>query len=285
MSTFEDKETSFGDSQPVEIFKFSFGTESYCFSSADIEVTWQGEVYTKASIKRGDLEGLSNPESGTLDLVMTLPNNLVQQVLTVPPSMPVELKVFRAQRADLADFRQVWVGRVRAHEIVGQEVHLHGISILHREYRVGNPLRYQKACPYVIYEEYNCRVDPDILAYACAPAILTASKVTSPDLVWSAAMIPSGMKEGWFVGGYITYDDVVSNVEGKRVIIDYDHDNGIVTVFPGLRGFVSGAQMIFRPGCRNDTYDCYHKFNNLLNCGCDPILPLEDPYDPFVAEF
>lgn len=285
MSNYETKEASFGSSQPVEIYKFYFGDETYCMTSADIDISWQGNTYLKSSIKRGDLEGLSNPESGTLDMTMALPNSLVQQVLTVPPSMPINLIISRAQRSDLSDFRQVWVGRVRAHEVVGQEVHLHGISILHREYRIGNPIRYQKACAYALYDEYNCQVSPETLKITCNPVIVTASKVSSPSLVWTAASIPSGMKEGWFVGGFVTYSDTVSNVNGKRAIIDYDHVNGVITVFPGLRGFTSGASMEFHPGCRHDTYDCHNKFNNLLNYGGDPILPLEDPYDPYVDEF
>lgn len=285
MAIFEDREASFGNSRPVEIFKFFFGNEKYTYSGFDQEVTWQEDLYTRAAIKRGDMEGSANPEKGTIDLEMALPNSLVQQVLTVPPSMPVNLTIFRAQRDDLNDFRQVWVGRVRAHEVIGQVVHLHGISVLHQEYRLGNPLRYQKACPYSVYDEYNCTIDPLDFEYSTTATVVSASKVSSPNLVWSAAGIPTGLKEGWFVGGYVTYDDVVSNVVGKRVIIDYDHTNGIVTVFPALRGFISEASMKFYPGCRHDSYDCYHKFGNILNYGGDPILPLIDPYDPTVDEF
>ena len=285
MAIFEDREASFGDSRPVEIYKFYFGNEKYTYSGSDIEVNWQGDLYTKSPIKRGDLEGSADPEKGTIDLEMSLTNALVQQVLTVPPSMPVNLSIFRAQRDDLTDFRQVWTGRVRANEIVGQTVHLHGISVLHQEYRLGNPIRYQKGCPSAVYDAYNCMVDPLTHEYVCNPTIVTASQVSSPDLIWTAVGIPSNLKEGWYVSGYVTYDDVVSNVVGKRVIIDYDHLTGKVTVFPALRGFVSGATMKFYPGCRRDSYDCYHKFANIENYGGDPILPLIDPYDPNVDEF
>lgn len=285
MSIYEDREASFGDSRPVEIFKFSFGEEKYTYSGFDQEVVWQGDTYEMAPIRRSDIEGTSNPEKGTLEVEMDLPNPLVQQVLTVPPSMPVNLSIFRAQRDDLSDFRQVWVGRVRAHEVVGQTVKLHGISILHQEYRLGNPLRYQKACPYTLYDPYNCKVVPSAKKTSCNPTVVSSNKVSSPALVWSAAGIPSDLKEGWFMGGYVTYDDAVSGVVGKRVIINYDHDTGVVTVFPALRGFVDGANMDFFAGCRHDSYDCHVKFNNKVNYGGDPILPLIDPYDPTIDEF
>jgi len=285
MSLYEDREASFGDSQPVEIFRFSFGDEVYTYSGFDQDVVFRGETYQMASISRGDIEGTSNPEKGNLELQMALPNSLVQQVLTVPPSMPVNLSIFRAQRGDLSDFRQVWVGRVRAHEVTGQVVSLHGISLLHNEYRLGNPIRYQKACPYALYDPFNCKVDPETKKVVCNPTITSSNKLQSPDLVWSTAGLPIGLKEGWFIGGYIIYDDTVSNVVGKRAIIDYDHTTGLITVFPAIRGFVSGAQVSFFAGCRHDSYDCHIKFNNKVNYGGDPILPVIDPYDPTVDEF
>lgn len=285
MPTLNELESGFSTSQPLELYKFFIGAEKYNYTSADVDLTYNSEEYRRASITREGLEGTSDPDKGTISLTMPYTLPIAQQIITVPPSEPVNLTIFRGQRGAPGVYVQMWTGRVLGHEVIGNEVVMKGVSLLSNQYRMGNSLRFQKACPYALYDAYNCKVDPLDYRYTCNPTATTASKLTSPDLIWSTIGLPSNLKEGWYVGGYVEYSDLFSKVVGKRSIIDYDHVNGMVTVFPPLRGFASGGIMHFHPGCAHTTYVCHHKFGNILNSGSDPIIPEDDPFDPNVEVF
>lgn len=285
MPTYNQLESGFDTSKPVELYRFVIDTEKYFYCSGDVDLEHEGDLYLKSTIRRGKLEGTSDPDKGTIDLTVPYTLPIVTQVMTTPPSVPVNLTIFRGQRGALPFFTQIWIGRISAHEVVGSEVSLRGISLLSNQYRLGNALRFQKACPYALYDSYNCRVSPIDYQYICSPDIVTASKVSSASLVWSTAGIPSDFKEGWYIGGYVEYDDTISNVVGKRAIIDYDHEGGVVTVFPPLRGFITATAMKFHPGCAHDSRSCKLKFDNIPNYGGDPIMPVEDPFDPNVEVF
>lgn len=286
MTTHTDLEAGIDTSKPLELYKFTIDTQEYFYTSADIDITYSGNTYLKSTITRGELDGTSDPDKGVIDLTVPYTLPIAQQVITTPPSMPINLVVFRGQRNDPGVFIQQWVGRLIANEVIGSVVSLKGVSILSNQYRVGNALRFQKACPYALYDSYNCKIVAASYEYICSPTATTASKLSSADLVWTVA-IPTHttLKEGWFLGGYVEYSDTFSNVVGKRAIIDYDHLNGIVTVFPQLRGFVDGTPVKFYPGCAHDSRSCKLKFDNVVNYGGDPILPLDDPFDPTTEVF
>lgn len=285
MPTLNELESGIDSSQPLELYKFLIDPEKFTYTSADIDITYNSEMFRRAAITRGVLAGTSDPDKGTITLTVPYTLPIVQQILTVPPSLPINLTIFRGQRGSPGLFLQSWVGRIVGHEVVGNEVTLRGISLLSNQYRMGNSLRFQKACPYALYDTYNCKVNPLSHRYTCNPTLTTASKVTSASLVWSAAGIPTALKEGWFLGGYVEYADNYSKVVGKRSIIDYDHAAGVVTVFPPLRGFTSGAEMHFHPGCAHNTKSCHEKFGNIPNYGGDPLIPDDDPFDPTTEVF
>lgn len=305
----DSKESSASQSKPVPFYHFQVNDQEYLYSGGDLDVWHEGKRYLKSAISHGDIDGMTDPDKGTLILKVPYLLPITQQLLVISPSFPIELVIRRGQRLAQSSYDyygsertdnaitfseadQEWVGRVRHCEITGSEVTVHAISILNNQYRMGNTLRYQRACPYALYEAYNCKVPVGFLRTTPDPANLyavSAAKVQSPDLQWGAFPESIGkedyLKKNWFVGGFVTYFDTFANVEGRRAIIEYDHDSGRVTVFPPLRGWLEGSYMHFDPGCEHNSDACASKFQNILNYGGDPILPLEDPYDPFVQVY
>lgn len=300
MSGFSDKESGYGSSYPVDLLRFKYGSQEFLYTNADEDdLVYQGKLYQMAAILVPDIEGMSDPDKGTLSITAPLDLAVVQQVLTVPPSEPVELFIVRCQR-ELTDMSgnlltsagmSVWKGRVHTVEVADNQANLQCISILHHQYRMGNTLKFQKSCPYALYDGWTCKADKARLAVTTNAAVVSATKIQSDDFKGANLAfpgdipVPVGMQPGWFVGGYLQYSDVVSGVSGRRAIIASDKDTGQLTVFPPLRGLVSGAQVTAFAGCKHDTKDCYLKHNNLPNYGGDPVMPLVDPYDPYAKVF
>jgi len=304
----DGKESSASQSQPIEFYEFKVYDQEYLYTSADIDIWYLGKKYLRAAIQRGDLDGSSDPDRGTLELTVPYLLPITQQIIVISPSFPIDLIIYSGQRQvydyrdygdertddsiHLSDVNQIWVGRVHSCTITGDEVSVHAISILNGQFRMGNTLRYQRACPYALYERYNCKVPESALATSPAPASITvntAAKVQSPGLTWGVFAHSIGkdvaLKSNWFVGGFVIYFDTFAKVEGRRSIIEYLPDSGDITVFPPLRGYLQGEWMTFLPGCKHNSTECQEKFDNIVNYGGDPILPVEDPYDPYVKVF
>lgn len=302
------KEASASQSEPVEFYRFTVADQEYMYTSAEYDIFYEGRRYVKAAIQRGNIDGTTDPDKGTLKLTAPYLLPIVQQLLVISPSFPIALIIYRAQKGRESYFStydenpaefltitqadQLWTGRIHSCEITGDEVSVNAISILNQQYRMGNTLRYQKACPYALYEQYNCRVSINALMteVTILPGnVISASKVQSDGLIWinvpQAFGKPPRLAKHWFIGGYVTYFDTVANVEGRRAVVEYDPDSGIIAVFPPLRGFVEGGYMKVRAGCSHNSTDCKEKFDNIQNYGGDPVIPTQDPYDPFTQVF
>lgn len=291
-------ESSTHESQPFEFFQFTAGAVEYLYTSSDFDITYQGKNYRRAAISRGEIEGTSDPDKGVLRLQVPYSLPLMEQLIRISPSTPIELTVWRAQRINYSFQAEqvvaIWIGRVHGCEIHQQVVALTCISILNSQYRMGNTLKWQKACGYSLYESYNCRVNPNNFSLPVviqAENVVSTVKIRSPSLIWGFTLPVQAtgdheyLKVGWFIGGYIEYHDSFSNTIGKRAITGYDWATGTVTVFPPIRGMAPGQEVLFYAGCKHTSKDCQEKFGNIVNCGSDPFIPIQDPYDPFERFF
>jgi len=273
VSNFSDNEAGFDTSKPLEWYRMVYGDGiEFLYTSGDTRVVHLGKTYEPVEISRAELGSTSDRNKSVLQITIPVSLPLAQQFLTVPPSSSVSITLFRAQRADLLDAKVQWVGIIRDREILDMNMVLQCTNLLAATGRKGNALRYQKGCPYAVYGSEGCQVNPEDFKTA-ANAI-----VDSPVTLYAPGTI--GLDDDWFIGGYVTYADTVSGTLGKRFIVNYDSDSGMVTVFPKLRGVESGALVNFYAGCDHSSKMCHEKFDNLPRCGCDPVLPLVNPFDP-----
>ncbi len=273
MSSFTDNEAGFDTSKPVEWIRVVYGADvEFLYTPSDQTIVHLGKTYVPAEISRSELGSTSDRNKSVLQVSIPVSLPLAQQFLAVPPSASVSLTLFRAQRADLADATVEWVGIIRDREILDQQMVLQCTNLLAATGRKGNALRYQKSCPYAIYGAEGCGVNPE--EFKVSANAIVDSSVT----LYAPATI--GYPDDWFIGGFVSYQDVVSGVVGKRFIVNYASDTGLVTVFPPLRGVDSGQLVNFYAGCDHTSRTCNDKFDNLLNHGGDPVLPLVNPFDP-----
>lgn len=300
-------EASASHSEPIEFIKFKVAGLYYYYSLGDYDISVASKLYTRAAIICGAIDGASDPDKGLLSLTVPFSLPITQLIMYSSPSFPVEMWIYRTQRnmatflyGDgrfndpllVTEYTQKWEGRVLSHEITEDKVTVHGVSLISNQYRMGNTLKNQKGCPYAVYDEYNCRVNPATLSTTLPieeENLTSSSIIQSPGLVWGAFAEGLGMDEAlsdlWFTGGFISYQDTIANLPAKRAIIDYRKGEGIVKVFPPMHGFYPGNEIVFTPGCEHHSFACKKKFENILNYGGDPIIPEVDPYDPNTEVF
>lgn len=273
MSVFTDNEAGFDTSQPVEWYRVSYGSsQEFRYTSADVEITHLGKTYVPLEIHRSRIDGISDRNKSVLQVSVPLGCALADQLISIPPSASISLAIFRAQRADLADAGAIWVGTIQSREILGESMVLLCTNLLAATGRQGNALHYQKACPYSVYGAEGCGVNPDLFKTEAMAIVDSAVRLYAPGT--------ARLADDWFIGGFVTYDDVVSKTLGKRFIVNYEADTGMITVFPQLRGVNTAIPLNFYAGCNHTSKQCHEKFDNLDNHGGDPVLPLVNPFDP-----
>lgn len=304
MFTHVELEASTHNSEPFEFYEFTASPLQYLYSAADFDVLHAGKLYQRAAISRSDIEGTSDPDKGTISIEMPYTLPIMEQLIRISPSVPVELTIWRGQRGNYVgdgtwfgdDAKAIWIGRVNHCGIQGDSVTLQCISILNQQYRMGNTLRWQKACGYALYDLYNCRLNPEDFALHLTineAEILSTARIQKAELGWGNFPLPptttlvdeAYLRKGWFVGGFIEYYDSFSGTLGKRSITGYDDVNGIITVFPPTRGMAPNQVIKVFPGCKHTSKECKEKFDNIENYGGDPSMPVKDPYDPFERIF
>ena len=89
--------------------------------------------------------------------------------------------------------------------------------------------------------------------------------------------IPHGKAANWFAGGYITYRNNETGALERRSIKENSGTTVTVTAFP--LGITDGkTEVTMYAGCDHTHGTCKNKFNNIVNYGGQPYIPILNPF-------
>ncbi|MES9843238.1 MAG: phage BR0599 family protein [Candidatus Sedimenticola sp. 6PFRAG5] len=258
--TYQDLEHSAHSGQPQELYRFSQGANRWLYTSGQVAVDYQSEIYQPASISRGGLE--QGNELGRLGIEIRVPRDLsvVNLFLAAPPEGVVSVTIYR-RHADDAEFITYWKGRVSGSRLTGSEATLKCEPIASSLKRTGLRAHFQLLCRHVLYSsgcgalKDSFRVD-GTLAAVSGVAVQVAAAASQPD--------------GYFVGG------MLATPLGARMIVG--HISVDLTLVAPMVGLVAGDAVQLYAGCDHTTTHCKERFNNLDNYGGFPFIPVKNPF-------
>jgi hypothetical protein len=122
--TYDARESSAYEGNPVELYEFTNGSVSGYYTSADEPILYQGNTYIPEQIQRS--EPSESQELNKLAFKITVPRtNPVAQIFHFfPPTAVTTVKVYRLHRDD-GNAIVLWMGRLLNAEDVGALVDLH----------------------------------------------------------------------------------------------------------------------------------------------------------------
>lgn len=280
--TYNSKELSVQDGQPVELFHFTDGTTDWRYTSRARDITVDGVTYTAEQISRSDVTQSGEINKDGISLEFPRTNEFARRFFGGVVDRVITLTIWRGHTTDGdAEYIAYWKGRVVSSKLSGsgKSIGLECESIFTSMKRPGLRARYQRNCRHALYGR-GCEVDKD--AYKVVALVTSAS---GSEIVVPAA---AGFADGYFLGGMVeapdgTFRFITSHV-GSTLTLARPVASISVAVSDAGYGlsyglYYGGPSVALYPGCDRSRDTCSTRFSNLDRYGGFPFIPLRNPID------
>ena len=267
MTVYTDIELSTHDGSPVEAFKFTGSFDNYYYTSAETNVTINGQEYISALISRKAVN-TGTQEDSDLDLELELPMDLALVIdyafQVSPPDLTVEILRYHEGTNPASDWVIIWKGVVTSFSSSGHKVRLLVPSIFSITLSGEVPsIYYQNMCNHVLYDA-QCK-----LVKASYQQDTTITVVDSGTITVAA--------DG-FADSVLKAGEIINTTKNERRLI-IDNISDVLTInFPFFNAEVGDNVSLFA-GCDHAFTTCRDTFSNTLNYGGFPYVPSDNPFE------
>ena len=262
--TYNARELSVQDGEPIELYEFAFASKVLRFTSSDVDQIFAGQTYAQASLSHPQIEESSSLPRNAVTITSDLKFPMVTLYRAAVPSDEVEVTIYEMHAGD--NEREVsWIGRLLDIEEEENSAKLNCESEMTSFRRPGLTRVYSKNCPHMLYGEgcnvvrTNFKLDTTVLS-------VDGLKITSFDFGTYSA--------GRFKGGYIEWEPEPGRIEARAI---REHNGELITLSHALPGLTAGAGIRAFPACKKTLEDCHDFFDNLANNGSTPFIPKVNP--------
>lgn len=267
--SFDQREQSLADGQPIRLYEFSRGVLRWAYASCDRDITWNNQVYRTL---RGGIrdDGIIQSGDANVDkLVITAPADLevAQLYRGTSPSDEIRLVVRDMHYSD----SKAQVGGVYSIKGVNwPKVDHCRISCLSIEASLQQPGltdTYSVTCT-AILGDWRCKVNLELYRVDVRPQITSATSLSSGTF----ATYP----DGWFTGGFIAWSVGNGNFDRRYIEV---HKGSDLTLLGGTAGIPVNGPLRVYPGCDFLIETCHGKYHNELNFRGENKLQGKSPFD------
>lgn len=266
---YDSHEVSIEDAEPVELYKFTYNSEHYCYTSTykckyiQIDSKWYN--FQPDYIRRGDSLKLGD-SSGTMEtctITVNRTNNVALLYQGAPPEQDsVKLEVFRMHDGEYVRILRGIVSQVVFNKSEAQ-LTVTIENLLSREIPTGKLSYY---CQNKIYDS-KCGLDKDLYGLHCYitgghSAGIKGLKIESPQLLTK--------DNGYFTNGYLVMGHTTRAIKEHK-------GNYVIIKYPINRSDRESEFTVY-PGCDCVFSVCHRKFKNTDNFSG---IPYVRPYDAF----
>ena len=241
-----------------------FRQSVWAFTSADRDLTYNGETYKAIPIGRSSPESSDDSMRADLSIQFGRDCDLAQEFLKYVGDAITTVTVFQIEPGEVTVF---WRGRVSSDKMDGDEMSLECESVFTSLRRPGLRARYQRNCRHTLYGS-GCGLDKESFRVDAVYTSLVDRAIVVPD----AANYPPG----YFTGGMVRAPDGTA-----RYVLSHAGDT--LTLSRRLErleedGEPGVTQVGLYPGCARTRDHCINRFNNLDNYGGFPWIPGKNPF-------
>lgn len=271
MPSYDEIEASEDSARPYERYVFQYGPGEDDVISYTTSINTVNDSLPR-STTRDPYKTTGKAERDQLTITLPSSAELSKLILPYPVPFQVEVTIYQGH-FDADNEAAVWSGRVLSNSYNEKgEVTFSCESTMIQVKRRGPRRRWQLGCPLLLYGQGvgRCNANRDDFK------IVTNVVAVGGD---EAPQFPPGWNDPFaaeqFTHGLISWTSDVG-VEYRTIRrVDTDHNK---IFFNGLlRGMPVGTEVTMYLGCNHLMTDCQDVFNNILNYGGDPTIPLENP--------
>lgn len=273
--TFDAFEKSVESSQPIEVYRFVLGAQTFEYTPSEDTVTVDSLDYEPTAIKRGKI--LQSPEDrdSVVEFTVSGDNTFARNYIGIVPAAGAQVTVRRVQRPDypgpeVVTLYEGFVTSVRFSE----DGHIAKIATQSIEAAKSRPIprfTYQGLCNNVLYDA-GCKVDDTDSTWRLSSATVLA--VTDNTIVVQGA---DGESDGYWTGGFVEAD---GGNDARLILTHTGTSLGLLLPFPED---LTGDVVTVLAGCDHTIPTCHTKFNtpedvtsNVINYAGFHFVPTRD---------
>lgn len=267
--SFDARERSLADGQPVRLYQFTRGVVRWAYNSSDRDVEYRNQVFR--SLRGGIVDdGIIQSGDPQADkFIVTAPADLEVARLYrgAPPSDEVSLTVLDMHFGD-TDAAVSWVGVIS--DVDWPQSDRCRIACLSEEVLMDQPGltdTYCRTCTAML-GDVRCKVDMNRHRFEVTPQSISARAVTNGAFAAYA--------DGWFSAGYVEWALGDGNYDRRHI---ERHLGSDLMILGGTRGIPSGTLLRVYPGCDFLIETCQGKFGNQDNFRGINKLQGKSPFD------
>lgn len=275
--SFDILESSHELGRPSEFYAFSVGPKTWRYTTADVDITAGGFVWTAAMIKADSVKqtGETSNDAFTLDVPSWIAPAQIH--MASAPSTPITMTQL-VKHYDDAEMLVSYIGEVIqvGFPIPGRaKITCQNTSgSLDRE---GLRLGWQRTCSYALYDPLTCKVDKTAWQQACV--ILTIDEG-----LLGVELAGTLRDDDYFNNGFLVWvhplrgNEYLAIEKSLKVAPAVNSVNTKLLLQGDPGELFEGAAGIVLPGCNFTPANC-QAFGNYDNYGGEPDFPSRSPFD------
>lgn len=239
----------------TELYEFSTQAATYRYTSGSEDVSAWGVTFTAAALGRSNLEASDDLNRASLGIVASCDLPYVTAALTAIDHGSVAIF---AWNGTTSAWDTVWRARVVTLTLAGAEAQISTQSVLTEPRHLGLYGKFQAMCRHPLYG-IACGVDRTAYDFTGAVSVISGLDVTVPGVTAET-------------DGYYTYGVADFGIRGSSLVTN--HVGDVLTLFALVPGLIVGDVATVYAGCDRLFATCLARFDNALNFGGFPWLPL-----------
>ena len=264
--TSEARDQSRESGEPIYFYAFMRGTVTWRYTSADRDLPYAGNDFTKASITHSNIK--SGGDSGGQSISITMPRTLdvATNWFPWPPADVIMCTIF-CQHAGETDAQVIFSGRVLQPKWSDATLTLVSEDMLSITRGAAPAPRLQRSCWKTAYStEFG--IDPDDYRVAGTISAMDGFTLT----IAAAATFPDGR----LVNGVLEWERPDGLLMSRTIEM---HAGSDITIDYGDISLEVGLDVSLLPGYRQSWDDANDYFDNAVNCGSLEYIPSRNPHD------
>ena len=238
------------------------GGEHWRYTDGDVSVTFDGDVYSPATLSRSSVRYDTQLEVTALTIDASHVNDPVLEFIAVNP---VEIlwvsisKLHRDQSPLEADV--IFIGQIKNVSFKGIAASVNCVGFEHFLNQTIPKWRYQLTCNHMLFDTKCTKAAADYKTTTAVTLDSTGTELTSADF--------DALADGYFTGGKVVFGDETRTVT--------DHTGAVLTLMYKFKELENNDSVDAYPGCDGKIETCKDKFNNIVNFLGFPHIPVENP--------
>jgi uncharacterized phage protein (TIGR02218 family) len=265
MATLDTIEKSIESSRPVELYTFIQGTRIFLQTSAESTVTFNGSDYEPlGGLKRSGTTESREQKTTAVSVTLPTDSDIARPFISIQPSEEMTVEIQRVQ-PDSVPVTSIIVfeGYVSSVAFKDEIATFRCIPFNELFGRQIPRFQYQGLCNHVLYDA-RCKIAAGAFKSSGTVLGVNGREIQIQNL--PTAGLP-------FIGGFLR----IPGTNEQRLILD--QVSTTVTVLMSFAVDISGGTIDAFQGCDHTAETCARKFDNIINYGGFPFVPIINPFE------